>query len=179
MFPMFRRSRKHVLHKLVMCWSNDNSGSTITPRSLTLLDSGTVVSPKWNDLMFVCSRRAVVPTKRHSVLVSLSFSLLVNIHALMWSQHSAIWTVAVCASVGLGLKLLWSWVSSAYNCQEIWNWSMRVPRSFVYSVKRTGPSTDPWGTPHWRWTLSEKQPSMNTACWRFVKSINVNHPNTI
>jgi hypothetical protein len=36
----------------------------------------------------------------------------------------------------------------------------------LYSVSKTGPSTEPRGTPNWRWTSTEELSSIQTNCRR-------------
>ena len=52
-------------------------------------------------------------------------------------------------------------VSSANNLT--WDWIFSG-RSFMYNRKRSGPSTDPWGTPEVTGTSFEDSPS-NTTVW--------------
>jgi hypothetical protein len=48
-------------------------------------------------------------------------------------------------------------------------------KSFIYTRKRTGPRTVPWGTPEVTGTISDDSPSRTTVCVRFDKKAEIHY----
>ena len=58
---------------------------------------------------------------------------------------------------------MYSWVSSAYKWYLREFFEITETRGVVYRVKRSGPSTEPWGTPQERVENAEMESLIETA----------------
>ena len=89
--------------------------------------------------------------KRASVLSCLCLSWFIVIHVFM---SSVLATSSLVRSVTSPRGAdFWSCVSSAKNWWFTEWLAMISERGVVYRTKRTGPSTEPWGTPHRTWAV--------------------------
>ena len=89
-----------------------------------------------------------VPRMINSIFPSLSFSRFMHIHSLISLIHLS--RPCMHASLDpflLGLKVKYSWVSSAYRWWDIWCLLQILPRGTVYRANKIGPRTLPCGTP--------------------------------
>ena len=106
-------------------------------------------------------RCCFVPMRRNSVLDGLRSNLFKFIQERM--------SVKVVVSVSrhraelVGVKEMYSWVSSAYKWYLREFFEITEPRGVVLRVKRSGPSTEPWGTPQERVENAEMESLIETA----------------
>ena len=81
-----------------------------------------------------------------SVLLAFNWRRVLNIQSLMASTQFEILTER--HSVWSG----WPWPLTCVSSANIWHWSpcarMTLSSSAVYIVNKSGPRTEPWGTPH-------------------------------
>ena len=78
--------------------------------------------------------------------------------------------------LGLDKSIMWSRLVSSAKFLVV-ECFMQVCRSFMYTRKSSGPSTEPWGTPCSIVLVSEKVPWIDTYCLRFERY--VKHSKTI
>ena len=86
---------------------------------------------------------------RSSVLSVFSFNLLVVIQLVISTRQLSIREIVVVrSSLSSQLKVVYSWVSSAYRWKSMSCHRIRSPSGAVYNRYSSGPDTDPWGTPN-------------------------------
>ena len=143
------RAEKPAYKILLICEFMLKSLSMKTPRLLTLFEGDMKVSSIL--ICLVGNLFTFVKEKNHiaSVLDLLSLRLLDSIQAAISSTQSD--NLFCNCSVSPGKQLEYNCVSSAY-----W-WKLRlclcaiVSRSLEYRLNKSGPITEPCGTPVWRW----------------------------
>ena len=131
------------------CFFIDSFESRMNPRFLAESEKGMF----WQPRVIESGRKMVEGLtedekgkKRASVLLSFNLSWFSVIHVFMSSVH------ALCSLVRLVTSLIradfWSCVSSAKRWRFTEWLAMISERGVVYRTKRTGHSTEPWGTPY-------------------------------
>jgi len=108
-----------------------------------------------------CCRRPVVH-QRTSILSEFNCNLLDLIQLEATPMHSE--NFAKNASISTGWQEPYTWVLSAYRCGEKPLSSISDIRSAVYKMNNRGSKTDPWGTPHVRWTIDDLRSPRYTLC---------------
>ena len=93
---------------------------------------------------------------RNSVLSSFSWSLFCNIQCFKSSMQA---TLQLTTSSACDRSPdFWSWLSSAkLSCKREWR-SMTTDTGVTYKTNKTGPNTEPWGTPQSRGVGEEYRP---------------------
>lgn len=128
--------------------------SKITPRLRAWETGLSVVSEETVRVgLFILASWAGRPNSKNSVLVGFSERKLDAIHAemldMVCSRSLMFW------SNSFAQNDMKSWVSSAYNLWLTGLWEIMELRGVVYKMKRSGPRTEPWGTPYRSWVWEE------------------------
>ena len=153
----------------------DNLLSRITPRFLTLFTNGTTLEPICMDVGRSLSELEV-DTRRASVLPSFNCSLFWTIQLCM--SFVQCWMISIALSMLHESKEVFSCVSSAKDWCFTGCLAIKSERGLVYMINKTGPRTDPWGTPNDSGTGSESRPSTETNCILPV-IYDLNHASTV
>ena len=154
----------------------DSVWSNLTPRYLT--DSCILISEFKivMELPATCFTREAVPTIITSVLSVFSINLLLSIQHKMSLIH--FWIVILVNSNFSGGPLWNTMVSSAYLWKEQLCRLMTSERDWEYNVNKTGPNTEPWGTPYKSGRGFEVDPLTMTD-WNRWETYEQNHLRTL
>ena len=99
---------------------------------------------------------------RSFVLSLFSSTLLVVIRLVISTRQLSIREIVVVRStLSSQLKVVYSWVTSAYRWNSIACHRIRSSSGAVYKRYSNEPNTDPWGTP----SLSERTEEVNPSIW--------------
>jgi len=139
----------------VTCWRIDSSPSISTPRSRTTVTGWMTLWPTLITLFSGDSLRRFVskPNHRISVLVAFSCSRFTADHELTSETQSS--TPVTMTEISDGSPLRKPSMSSANKWWRILCLTNRSSTSSVYSMNRSGPRTDPCGTPKCNGRLSD------------------------
>ena len=110
-------------------------------------------------------------TSIDSVLLSFNWSLLCVVHNL--TSMIQFCMVSIVVWIWSGTVSLYNWLSSA----NAWCWIecflISLNRGCVYRTKRTGPKTEPWGTPKLRGASSDLSP-LTVTIWVLSERYDLN-----
>ena len=144
--PIRLNDRNDERQTSLMWLDMDSVWSNLTPRYLT--DSCILISEFKivKELLATCFTREAVPTIITSVLSVFSINSLLSIQHNMSLIH--FWIAILVNSNFSGGPLWNTTVSSAYLWKEQLCRLMTSERDWEYNVNKTGPNTEPWGTPY-------------------------------
>lgn len=151
------------------CFSMDSSASSTAPKLWTdilglIWACPTVKQILYDDNVEILFLEAI---SMHSVLASFNINLFESIHLLTSAIQSSILVITSSREdLSLSEKRQYNWVSSAYPCRSTLCFSIMDPRGRIYIKKRSGPNTEPWGTPTDRGTCDEDELPIRMVCWR-------------
>ena len=160
-------SKKEARHTLLICSCMVRDWSIFTPRYLTQAWKATSVPLKQADCRSMDDIRERAPTSIISVLSVLSLSLLQFVQKR--TSLTQFWTSVRVREKSTGEQLFESSVSSAYLWKTQPWLEITSERGCEYKVNRTGPSTEPWGTPHANGEGEDTSPSTITDWERPVR----------
>ena len=160
-------SKKEARHTLLICSCMVRDWSIFTPRYLTQAWKTTSVPLKQADCRSMDEIRERAPTSIISVLSVLSLSLMQFVQKR--TSLTQFWTSVRVREKSTGEQLFESSVSSAYLWKTQPWLEITSERGCEYKVNRTGPSTEPCGTPHANGEGEDISPSTMTDWERPVR----------
>ena len=146
MLLMLCRWKKEDRQTLLTCASIVKCSIKMALRLRAEGDGVMLLSPMIISLMLERCPTVGVRNSNERVFSSFSFSRFISIHSFISITQASIRLIVSTASCWS--NTMYNWVSSAYK------WAISPCRRTIldmgaeYNVNRSGPSTDPWGTPY-------------------------------